>query len=273
MNGIGIIQMTSGPCLKTNLAYIADQVEVLANQGAQLIVTPENALMFASRADYHAAAEMLNDGDTQSSLAKLAKTHSVWLVIGSFPILHESGVYTTQLVFDNHGTLACHYNKLHMFDVDVADQHQRYRESDTFTPGGEIKLSDSPIGSLGLTICYDLRFPHLYAELANMGAQVILVPAAFTEVTGKAHWEILLRARAIETQCWVVAANQVGQHPGGRSTWGHSMVINPWGEVVAQLESKPDSVVVELDINLVKQVRDKMPIRHHTRFGQQLIEN
>ncbi len=220
MARIGLVQMTSGPLLSDNLAYIKAQVEQLAAQGAKLILTPENSLVFGSKQEYHDAAEKLGEGRVQNQLANLAKEHSVWLIIGSFPILHDNGVFTTMLVFNDRGELASSYNKLHMFDVDVADQHQRYRESDIFTPGAQIVTVESPVGYLGLTICYDLRFPHLYSELTNKGAQIILVPAAFTEVTGKAHWEVLLRARAIETQCWVIAANQAGKHSGGRSTWG-----------------------------------------------------
>jgi len=273
MERIGIVQMTSGPCVDKNLAYIEDQVYSLAKQGAKLILTPENALVFGSKQDYHRVAEKRNEGTLQHKLGQLAKLHDVWLVIGSFPIQSDTGVSTTMLVFDNQGKQVSTYDKLHMFDVDVADKHQCYRESDIFTPGAQIVTAESPVGYLGLTICYDLRFPHLYLELANQGAQIILVPAAFTEVTGKAHWEILLRARAIETQCWIVAANQTGVHPGGRSTWGHSMVISPWGEVVGQLHQQPDNLVVDIDLSLIEQMRNKMPIRNHTRFRHQFIEN
>ena len=272
MSRIAVVQMTSSRKVADNLNYLTMQVEILAQQRVKLILTPENVLIFGQQADYYQHAERLHDGPIQKQLAELARRHQVWLVIGSFPIQRESGVSTTMLVFDSSGQLIEDYDKLHMFDVDVADSHHRYRESDIFSSGSQVKVSQSCIGALGLTICYDLRFPALYNELANQGAQILLVPAAFTAVTGQAHWEVLLRARAIETQCWVVAANQTGTHEGGRKTWGHSMVINPWGEVVAQLRQESENLVAEIDLGLIEQVRSKMPIKEHARFGSHFIE-
>lgn len=184
--------------------------------------------MFGTKQDYHTHAEYLGEGPVQQTLSDIARKYSVWLVAGSFPIRTQSGVTTTMLVYNNDGELAASYDKLHMFDVDVDDGHRRYRESEIFQPGEQIQVVSTPFGELGLSICYDVRFPHLYSALRNLGSQIILVPAAFTAVTGQAHWETLLRARAIETQCWIVAVNQGGIHPGGRETWGHSMVIDPW---------------------------------------------
>ena len=159
-----------------------------------------------------------------------------------------------------------------MFDVDVEDGHKRYRESETFTAGNEITVLPTPFGTLGLSICYDVRFPQLYSQLRRLGAQVILVPAAFTAVTGKAHWETLLRARAIETQCWIVAVNQGGMHPCGRETWGHSMVVNPWGEVVASLEQETGNLLVEIDLTALETLRASMPVTMHSRFENQFLE-
>lgn len=270
MDRVGLIQMTSGPVVADNLTFIARQVESLAQAGAQLIVTPENCIVFGSRADYHQMAQPLGEGEVQSQLAELAKRHSVWLVVGSMPIRRDTGVTTTSLLFDPQGQCVAHYDKLHMFDVDVDDEHSRYRESETFTPGAKIVSVETPLAHLGLTICYDVRFPQLYSELAQLGANVILVPAAFTAVTGKAHWETLLRARAIESQTWVIAVNQCGTHPCGRETWGHSMVVSPWGKVVASLENEPQNLVVDIDLNQVQELRKTMPVLEHTRFNNQL---
>ncbi|MEH0743114.1 carbon-nitrogen hydrolase family protein [Vibrio cholerae] len=271
MERVALIQMTSGPNPQDNLAHIAKQVEAVAKAGAHLVVTPENALVFGQRADYHRHAEPLGDGPLQSALAAMAQQWGVWLVIGSMPIRTANGVTTTSVVFDRTGRLVGHYDKLHMFDVDVADGHGRYRESETFTPGEEIVTLDTPFGHLGLSICYDVRFPQLYNELVRRGATLILVPAAFTAVTGQAHWEALLRARAIETQSWVLAVNQTGTHEGGRETWGHSMVISPWGEVVATLAREVDNLVVEIDIKQVASCRSAMPVGQHSRFDNQFI--
>lgn len=270
MERVGLIQMTSGPDISENLAYIEQQAQALAKAGAKLVVTPENCLVFGGRADYHYHAEWLGEGPIQAELARIASHNQIWLVIGSLPIRTNNGVTTTSLVLNPSGQRVAHYDKLHMFDVDVADGHSRYRESETFTPGDKIVSVETPMAHLGLTICYDVRFPQLYSELAKRGVNMLLVPAAFTAVTGKAHWEALLRARAIETQCWVVAVNQCGVHLGGRETWGHSMVISPWGEVVASVGNEPQNLVVDIDLNQVTEVRTAMPVLSHTRFHNQL---
>ena len=271
MERVGLIQMTSGSDIDDNLSYISIQVIALAQSGASLVITPENALMFGNRSDYHKVAEPLDKGNYQTKLSQLAKANSVWLLVGSFPIRTEKGVTTTSLLYDPTGRLAAHYDKLHMFDVDVEDSHQRYRESETFTAGNEVVTCPTSSSHLGLTICYDVRFPALYQQLAEAGANLITVPAAFTAVTGKAHWEPLLRARAIETQSWMIAVNQVGVHPCGRETWGHSMVVSPWGEVVASLASEKGNLLVELDHTQVNELRKAMPISRHNRFSHQLI--
>ena len=270
MERVGLIQMTSGPDVTRNLEYIATQVAVLAEAGASLIITPENCVVFGGRLDYHHNAEIMGEGIAQQRFSQLAEQHRIWLVIGSMPIKRAQGVTTTTLVFDPNGECVAHYDKLHMFDVDVADGHSRYRESETFTPGSHIVSLPTPIGHLGLTICYDVRFPQLYNELAQRGANMMLVPAAFTAVTGEAHWEALLRARAIESQSWIVAVNQCGVHPCGRETWGHSMVISPWGDVVASLTNQPQNLVVDVELGQVEELRTTMPVLQHSRFHNQL---
>ncbi len=272
MERVGIIQMTSGPQVADNLAYIAKHANRLATQGARWIVTPENAVVFGNRNDYHQHAEPMGNGPIQRELAQIARENGVWLLVGSMPIARAHGVTTTSILFNPQGEPAAHYDKLHMFDVDVADSHQRYRESETFTPGDALTVVPTPMGSLGLSICYDVRFPHLYSQLRRLGAQILVVPAAFTAVTGRAHWEVLLRARAIETQCWVVAVGQGGHHVCGRETWGHSMVISPWGDIVASLEQPAATLIADIDLHQVEQVRLTMPIMAHTRFDNQFKE-
>lgn len=270
MERVGLVQMTSGPDAEANFTYIATQVVSLANGGANLIVLPENALMFGCRHDYHAVAEPLSAGTYQTQLSQLARENSVWLLVGSFPIETERGVTTTSLLYDQSGRLVAYYDKLHMFDVDVEDSHQRYRESETFAAGDRVVTFQAGQAHLGFTICYDVRFPVLYQQLVKAGANLITVPAAFTAVTGKAHWEPLLRARAIETQSWLIAVNQVGTHPCGRETWGHSMVISPWGEVVASLSNERGNLLVDIDLSQVDELRRAMPVGTHSRFSHQI---
>ncbi len=270
MATIGMIQMTSGPDPWANISFIDVQLKALAKQGAKLVLTPENALLFGKRDDYLNHAELLGQGPLQEALAKLAKNYKLWLVVGSFPIFNGERLTSTSLVFNHEGTLVSHYDKLHMFDVDVDDKHGRYRESETFTPGEEIVTLESPVGRLGLTICYDLRFPQLFSRLREQGAQIICVPSAFTVTTGQAHWELLLRARAIETQCWIVAAAQTGQHPCGRETWGHSMLIDPWGRIEGSIGHQVGACIGHVDHTITTAVRTNMPIHSHTRFDSQL---
>lgn len=272
MQRVGLIQMTSGPDVEQNLAYIARQAQVLAGQGAEWVVTPENAVVLGNREDYHSNAEAFGQGPIQAELSRIARDNQLWLLVGSMPIARAEGVTTTSILFNPQGAAVAHYDKLHMFDVDVADGHQRYRESEIFTPGNEVVVTPTPFGQLGLSVCYDVRFPNLYAELRRLGAQILLVPAAFTAVTGRAHWEVLLRARAIETQCWVVAVGQGGHHPCGRETWGHSMIINPWGEVVASLGQSPANLVADIELDQLDTVRRTMPVIEHTRFDNQFKE-
>ncbi|WP_330961434.1 carbon-nitrogen hydrolase family protein [Photobacterium sp. 53610] len=270
MAKVGVVQMNSGPDPEVNLAQLKKKLKGLQLQGAKLVVTPENCLVFGTRQDYERHAEPLGNGPLQSELAAISKQLGIWLLIGSMPVRRDDGAMTTTaLLFNDQGELEAHYDKLHMFDVEVADRHHSYRESDTFRPGGAVRVVETPFGNIGLSICYDVRFPQLYSVLRAQGADIIVVPAAFTKVTGKAHWDILLRARAIETQCWIVAAAQWGEHNQGRETWGHSMIVDPWGQVVACQEQGTGVVAAEIDLGLSEQIRTNMPLLQHTRFQVQ----
>ena len=254
------------------MAQIKALLERLRPQKDQLVLLPENALCFATKEDYLDLAEPLGKGEYQNQLATLAKKYQCYLVCGSFPIKSgvENRVYTSSLVFSPAGLLISHYHKIHLFDALVPDKQACYKESDTFVAGKSVQLFDWKTArgtvKVGLAICYDLRFPALFQALRELGAQVLLLPAAFTLVTGKAHWLPLLQARAIENQCYVLAANQGGTHAGERQTYGHSMVISPWGEVLDKLEKNEGFVCATFSKTIIDELRASMPIEAHNRF-------
>lgn len=275
MSLLGLVQMNSGARPRENMDALKKQLKTLSEQGAKLIVTPENTLVFGQKEDYELHAESLNSGPLQQELSQSAKDLNIWLILGSFPIRNEDGTLSsTCLVFDANGALQTSYKKLHMFDVEVCDNRlssqESYRESEIFCQGDALKCVDTPWGKIGLSICYDLRFPLLFAMLRREGADIIVVPAAFTKVTGAAHWEILLRARGIETQCWILAPAQCGGHYGNRQTYGHSMVIDPWGDIQCQLKDTVGTLMAKIDLEKNKEVRNKMPILKQTRLQCQL---
>lgn len=271
MSKVGVIQMNSGSNPEENIKQLKLKLKGLHLQGAKLALTPENSIIFGNKEDYEQHAESLGNGELQKQLSALALHYQLWLIIGSFPIRNRDGsLSTTSLVFNDQGELVEHYHKLHMFDVDVEDNHHSYRESDTFTAGDAVKVIDTPVGKVGLSICYDVRFPELYHALRNQGAEIIVIPAAFTKVTGYAHWDILVRARAIETQCWVLAAGQWGSHGLGRETWGHSMIVDPWGNKVTSQQEGTGVIIATIDIEQITSIRRKMPITNHARLSCQL---
>ncbi|WP_429233823.1 carbon-nitrogen hydrolase family protein [Aeromonas salmonicida] len=265
---LAAIQLVSGRHWQDNREQIAAELAALPAERPLLVLLPENFALFGERQGYLDGAERIGEGPIQQQLAAWARDYGIWLVAGAMPtaIPGSAHIHTSSLVFDPAGVLKGHYHKIHLFDVDVADNQGRYRESETFSPGQDCVLIDSPFGPLGLSICYDLRFPELYRQLARAGAWVLLVPAAFTAVTGEAHWEPLLRARAIENQCYVVAANQGGTHETGRHTWGHSMVIDPWGRVLACQPSGRATVLAAMDPELGDELKRTMPVLQHTRL-------
>lgn len=273
INHLSAIQMLSESdpdknilCLKSLLAELSPSVN-------QLILLPENAISFTDKDGYLSMSEELGNGCYQRQLAILAKQYQCFLICGSFPIKsQESGrIFTTMLVFSPQGKLMSHYHKLHLFDALVADEKGAYKESDTFIPGQDVtlfdwKLSASESVKVGLTICYDLRFPALFQTLRSLGAEVIVIAAAFTKVTGEAHWQALLQARAIENQCYIIAANQGGQHACGRETFGHSMIISPWGEILTQLSFGEGILQTVFEKLRIEEVRQAMPVTSHNRF-------
>lgn len=269
MSDVALIQLISGAVLEDNLTATARLMKCAQQQGAQLVVLPENFALLHTEGMRPLAEKHLDD--VVQFLCQQASELGVWIVAGSLPMVHtETGaevdmpkVRSVCLVIDALGNIRARYDKIHLFDVDVADAAGQYRESDAVDPGDQLVVVDTPVGALGLTICYDLRFPEQFQRLRDAGAELVTVPSAFTSVTGEAHWDVLLRARAIENQLYVLGCNQGGKHSETRYTWGRSMVVDPWGRVVAKTEMGEALVVADIDLESVRDVREKMPVMFH----------
>src|SRR5690606_35213952 len=264
---IAALQMNSGTQPGPNL----DQLEALAidaaGQGATYLLSPEVSIGFAgSRDGLRSVAGPWEDNPAIARVAEIARRHGVHLHLGSLAVALDDGRFANRSVlFRPDGTIAATYDKIHLFDATLPGLRQ-YRESDTYAGGEQALVSQSPGFGLGLSICYDTRFPALYGTLAEAGAEVLAVPAAFAVPAGRAHWEVLLRARAIETGCYVVAAAQGGQHQNGRATWGHSMIIDPWGKVIAEIDGDaPGVVTAEFDAAAVTEARGRVPALANSR--------
>ena len=270
MSRVAAIQMISTADVQTNLDKAAVLIADAAEQGAQLVLLPECFAAFGNRSlQAIAAAEFDGTGPIRRFLAEQARQHGIWLVAGSIPLPAEPGgkAMACCLVLDEQGREVARYDKLHLFDVEVADNQRSYRESKDYGYGDRFVCIDTPVGRLGLSICYDVRFAELYQALRNAGAELIVVPSAFTAVTGAAHWDVLLRARAIETQCYVLAANQGGVHANGRETFGHSCLIEPWGSVTACLPRGEGVICGDIDLQHLNTIRGRMPVAGHRRFA------
>jgi predicted amidohydrolase len=262
----GLVQLRSGRSIAPNMEMAEALIRRAAAGGALYVQTPENTSIMELETD-----RLLSAIDTEDrsaplrQLQALGKELGIWLHVGSLAMKLPSGkVANRSYLITPQGEIAAHYDKLHMFDVDLAGG-ESYRESRNFDPGNKAVLADLPWGRLGMSICYDLRFPALYRALASAGADFIAVPAAFTKQTGVAHWRVLLRARAIETGAYVLAACQGGLHENGRSTYGHSMVVSPWGEVLAEAGEDPQILFADIDPGLAAEVRAKVPSLRHGR--------
>jgi predicted amidohydrolase len=270
---VAAAQMCSTEDLAGNLATVRRLAAEAAARGAALFALPE-CFPFIGRKldDKLAVAESLDgDGPIVETVREIATTHAMWVVAGGLPEKLPGGagdrVYNTCLVVDGAGERRAAYRKIHLFDVAIPGRAE-LRESASTAAGHEVVVSDTPVGRLGLSICYDVRFPELYRQLAlEMGAEVLLVPAAFTAHTGAAHWHTLLKARAIENQCWVVAPAQHGKHNEKRESFGHTVVIDPWGQVVAEVERGDGLAVAEIDRSAMARVREQMPCATHAVLG------
>ena len=259
---VAAIQMMSGAEVEANLATAERLLQEAADDGCELAVLPENfALMPRKSRDKARHAEKPGEGPIQGFLAAAAKQHGLWIVGGSLPMASPEAerVYGACPVYDNAGKQRECYLKIHLFDVKLPDCNESYQESWSMYPGDEPKVVASPFGTLGLTICYDLRFPELFRRLVDEGATIFTVPAAFTRVTGEAHWHTLLRARAIENLAYVVAPGQYGKHPDDRMTYGHSLIVDPWGKVLAEAADCEGIVTAEIDPGLPGKLRSEFP--------------
>lgn len=269
MKKIAAIQMASGPNVNANLIEAERLIADAVSAGARLIVLPENfAFTGKSETDKLAIAEPDGSGPIQSFLSQQAIKHKIWLVGGTIPIKgsDEDHVRAASIVFNAEGEVVARYDKIHLFDVHIDASNENYNESAAIEPGDKVTVVETPYGRLGLAICYDLRFPELFRRMLDAGVDIIAVPSAFTAATGKAHWEILVRARAIENLCFVVAADQGGYHVSGRETFGDSMIVDPWGQVLDRLPSGSGYIIANLDIEQVRQVRKTFPVVEHRRI-------
>ncbi len=265
---LGCVQVNASDDMAANLDAAEGFARAAARAGAQVIGFPENvAFMAPDGVGVREAARPEADHPALARFKALARELEVWLVVGSLGIAgadNDGRVANRSFVIDATGQVMSSYDKIHMFDV-VLSGGESYRESSTFCPGARAVVTDTPFGRLGLTICYDVRFPYLYRALAQAGAELIAVPAAFTRTTGVAHWHTLLRARAIETGAYIFAPAQCGTHPRGRQTYGHSLIVNPWGEVLADGGDEPGFICADIDLARVAQVRAQIPALTHDR--------
>lgn len=265
---IALVQFTAGDDPAANTATLAKLVHEAADGGAQFVLTPEVSNIVSSSRSHQASALSLQaDDQTLREMRALAKMRQIWLLIGSLAL--KSGAtderfFNRSFLISPEGGIIAQYDKIHMFDVTL-DGGEHYRESAHFQPGSEAVLAQTEIGNIGLTICYDLRFAHLHRALAKAGAEILTVPAAFTVPTGKAHWHTLLKARAIETGCFVLAPAMVGQHSPKRASYGHSLVVSPWGDVLADAGTTEGVTFATLDLKLVAETRGKIPALTHDR--------
>lgn len=266
---VGAVQMATGPNMSANLFEAERLIKDAADDGARLVVLPENfAFMGKEDSDLLAVREADGEGPLQSFLARVAKQQGVWLVGGTIPMVagDPEKVRSACLIFDDQGQRVARYDKIHLFDVNLPGVDERYRESAIIEAGDAMVVVDSPFGRLGIAVCYDLRFPEMFRQMLDSGVEILAIPSAFTAITGKAHWEPLVRSRAIENLAYVVAASQGGFHINGRETHGHSMVVDPWGTILAQVPRGSGYVCSSLDREFQDSVRRSFPTIHHRRL-------
>jgi len=264
------IQMVSTSDVDANLRTAGDLLDQAAAMGTQLAVLPENwPLMGTTDRDKLLCQESYGRGPLQEFMSARARELGLWLIGGSIPLAAGDAdhVYNSCLVYDPEGRCVSRYDKIHLFDVNIGrDGDESYRESDSISPGQEVIVVNTPFGNIGISICYDLRFPELYRSMLSRDVKIITVPSAFTRTTGKQHWELLLRSRAVENLCFVIAAGQGGQNNEKRATWGHSMIIGPWGDILASMDSGPGVVCANLNLLHLHTIRESFPALDHRRL-------
>ena len=266
MTTVACIQMASGPNVGANLLEAERLIGMAVDKGAQLIVLPENfAIMGKEENDKLAVLESDDGGPIQDFLSQQAVKQGIWLVGGTVPMAAKADnkIRAACLLYDDQGKRAARYDKIHLFDVSLVDSDESYAESEAIESGDQAVVVETPFGKLGLAVCYDLRFPELFRTMLDQGMDIIAMPSAFTAITGKAHWSILVRARAIENLCYVLAAGQGGYHVNGRETYGHSMIVDPWGQVMNELANGSGLVCAEIDLERLNNIRRTFPALEH----------
>jgi len=261
------IQLNNGADVAANLGTAADLVRRARDDGAELIALPENANLMDADFDAVRGKVSVEDGNPElANFCDLARETGAWLLVGSMKVAlpDDDKMANRSLLISAAGEVQARYDKIHMFDVDLGGA-ENHRESERYKAGDTAVLAETPWCKLGLSICYDLRFAYLYRKLAQAGAEVLAVPAAFTRISGEAHWHVLQRARAIETGCYVIAPAQCGSHPGGRQTFGHSLIVDPWGRVLADGGEQPGFVTADINLGEVAEARRKIPALTHDR--------
>ncbi len=265
MSKVAAIQMASAPQRDANLVEAGRLIQMAKQQGAELVVLPENfPIMGVEESDKVKIREPYKDGRIQTFLSEQAKKYGIWIVGGTVPLQCDDPkkIIAACIVYNSEGEVVARYEKIHLFDVEL-DNEESYKESETISNGRDTVVVDTPFGKLGLAICYDLRFPELFRQLADKGAEIIAIPSAFTATTGKAHWEVLVRARAIENLSYIIAADQGGYHLSGRNTYGDSMVVDPWGNVLNRLSQGAGVVIADIDIPRMHRTRRSFPCLQH----------
>ena len=266
MTTAACIQMASGPNVGANLLEAERLIGMAAEKDARLVVLPENfAIMGKEETDKVAVRESDEGGPIQEFLSQQAAKQGVWLVGGTVPMQAsvDDKVRAACLLFNDRGERVARYDKIHLFDVSVMDNGERYTESETIESGDEAVVVDTPFGRLGLAVCYDLRFPELFRTMLDQGMEIIALPSAFTAITGKSHWETLVRARSIENLCFTLAAGQGGYHLNGRETYGHSMIVDPWGNIMNELANGSGLVCANMDLEQLNSIRRSFPCLEH----------
>lgn len=271
MSKCAAIQMVSSPNVSSNLIAAEQLIAEAAKAGAKLVALPENfALMGNHERDKLAVKETDGSGPIQAFLARVAKQYAVWVVAGTMPIASENAdkVRASCLIYDDQGQRVARYDKIHLFDVDVPGTNEAYRESDSIEAGetDQALIIDTPFGKLGVGICYDLRFPEFFRAMSHEGVDMLIIPAAFTAETGAVHWELLLRARAVENLSYIIAPNQGGFHDNGRRTFGHSMIIDPWGVVLDCYKTGSGFVCADINPERLAKIRSTFPVLTHRRL-------
>lgn len=271
MPKVAAVQMCSSNILEENLKSAEILIEEAAIHGAELVVLPEMFPIIGKTSEEKLKIkENYGSGKIQNFLSKKAEKNNIWIIGGTIPIhFSNEKIKAACIVYNNKGNVVCRYDKIHLFDANIAFG-ESYKESETTEAGNKLAVVDTPVGKVGLSVCYDIRFPIMFSHLFDKGAEIITIPSAFTEKTGKAHWHILARSRAIENFCYVIGACQSGTHIGGRKTYGHTLIVDPWGCILSEkLDTNQGVIYAEIDLENLYKIRNSMPIRR----SEKIIKN